>query len=133
MAEIARVQEATKALPANDFKRFGELMNDSHDSLNTDFEVSCDELNELVEIARSTPGVLGSRMSGGGFGGCTVTLVSAEQADALIKAFETKYSGYEKDAAFKSSPSAGAGAFTFAVAPVQASIDGAPAEATTQE
>ena len=122
MAEIARVQEATKALPANDFKRFGELMNASHDSLNLDFEVSCDELNELVEIARATPGVLGSRMSGGGFGGCMVTLVSADQADTLIEAFKTKYGGYQEGAAFKSAPSAGAGAFTFASPPAMSAV-----------
>ena len=119
VAEIARTQEAKAALKSSDFVRFGQLMNASHDSLDADFEVSCDELNECVKIARATEGVLGSRMSGGGFGGCTVTLVQAAHADTLLKNFAEKYSGYEKDAAFKTAPGAGAGAFRFPDAPWQ--------------
>jgi galactokinase len=121
VAEIARTQEAKSALQDSDFARFGELMNESHDSLSVDFQVSCDELDECVEIARRTEGVLGSRMSGGGFGGCTVTLVQAAHADTLLANFATKYSGYEEGAAFKTAPGAGAGAFWFPDAPAVAS------------
>lgn len=57
------------------YKKFGQLMIESHNSLRDDYNVSCAELDNLVEIALSVDGVLGSRMTGGGFGGCTVTLV----------------------------------------------------------
>lgn len=57
------------------YNKFGKLMTESHNSLRDDYNVSCPELDSLVEIALSVEGVLGSRMTGGGFGGCTVTLV----------------------------------------------------------
>ena len=117
VAEIKRVQDAKAALESNDFEGFGRLMNESHDSLDEMFEVSCDELNKCVEIARSTEGVLGSRMSGGGFGGCTVTLVKATAADALLKAFKEGYAGWRQGSAFKTAPGPGAGAFRYTVAP----------------
>lgn len=86
MRENARVQAATHALRAADAGRFGELMYASHESLRDDFEVSCAELDLLVELARSVEGVYGARMTGGGFGGCTVNLV---RADAVAR-FETQ-------------------------------------------
>lgn len=74
--EIIRTEEAAKALRAKDYEKFGKLMIESHNSLKNDFEVSCSELDELVYATLEIEGVLGSRMTGGGFGGCTVTMVS---------------------------------------------------------
>jgi galactokinase len=75
--ENIRVGEACAALARNDFAVFGGLMNLSHAGLRDDYEVSSAELNALVEAARRVPGVLGSRMMGAGFGGCTISLVEA--------------------------------------------------------
>ncbi len=75
--ENARVEKACAALLGEDFKSFGELMNASHAGLRDDYEVSSIELNILVEAAYRVPGVLGSRMMGAGFGGCTISLVEA--------------------------------------------------------
>ncbi len=82
--ENNRTLEAVKALEANDVKRFGELMNASHVSLRDDYEVTGPELDTLAELAWQQNGVLGSRMTGGGFAGCTVSIVR----DAAIPAFE---------------------------------------------
>lgn len=82
--ENNRTLEAVKALEANDVKRFGELMNASHVSLRDDYEVTGSELDTLAELAWQQDGVLGSRMTGGGFAGCTVSIVR----DAAIPAFE---------------------------------------------
>ena len=73
--ENARVQNAVSALVAKDINTFGSLMNASHEGLRDAYEVSCDELNVLTEIAQSIDGVIGARMTGAGFGGCTVNLV----------------------------------------------------------
>jgi len=93
ISENGRTQVAAEVLQQGDFKTFGRLMNESHDSLRDNFEVSCPELDELVEIARRNPAVYGSRMTGGGFGGCTVTLVKATECDALCKEIKASYSG----------------------------------------
>ena len=82
--ENNRTLEAVKALEANDVKRFGALMNASHVSLRDDYEVTGPELDTLAELAWQQNGVLGSRMTGGGFAGCTVSIVR----DAAIPAFE---------------------------------------------
>ena len=82
--ENNRTLEAVKALEANDVKRFGELMNASHVSLRDDYEVTGPELDTLAELAWQQDGVLGSRMTGGGCAGCTVSIVR----DAAIPAFE---------------------------------------------
>ena len=74
VAENQRVLDATEALKAGRLDRFGELMKASHRSLRDDFEVSCPELDLLVKLANATDGVLGSRMTGAGFGGCTVSI-----------------------------------------------------------
>jgi len=81
VTEDRRVHEAARAMAARDCAGLGELMNASHDSLRDDYEVSCAELDTLVEVARSHSGVFGSRMTGGGFGGCTITLVDAERVE----------------------------------------------------
>jgi galactokinase len=80
--EINRVSEAVKALISNDFETLGKLMNATHEGLSEDYEVSCEELDFLVAQAQNMPGVLGARMMGGGFGGCTLNLV---KKSALLK------------------------------------------------
>jgi galactokinase len=83
ITENARVLDASAALAADELAQFGRLMTASHNSLRDDFEVSCDELDYLVDIANGTEGVLGSRMTGAGFGGCTVTLIHADAIETL--------------------------------------------------
>jgi galactokinase len=85
LSENARVLAAAEALERGDLTRAGELMSESHRSLRDDFEVSGAELDLLVDLAVAQPGVVGSRMTGGGFGGSTVTLV-AESATATVVA-----------------------------------------------
>jgi galactokinase len=81
VSENERVLAGVAALKHGDVERFGHLMNESHDSLRDDYEVSCRELDIMVEAARSVDGVFGSRMTGAGFGGCTVSLVREDAAD----------------------------------------------------
>ena len=83
ITENARVLDASSALAADELVQFGRLMTASHNSLRDDFEVSCDELDCLVAIANDTEGVLGSRMTGAGFGGCTVTLIHMDAIETL--------------------------------------------------
>jgi galactokinase len=83
VSENQRVLDAAKALESGDPDGFGRLMYASHASLRDDYEVSCKELDLLVELASSSPGIYGARMTGGGFGGCTVNLVRAGHAAAF--------------------------------------------------
>jgi galactokinase len=83
ITECARVEESVAALRRGDLARFGALMNASHDSLRDDYEVSCAEVDLLVDLTRKLPGVKGARITGGGFGGCTVNLLPAAQLDRL--------------------------------------------------
>lgn len=83
--------EAAEALRDHAYDRFGDLMNQSHASLRDLFDVSCDELDTLTSVAHRTNGVLGARMTGGGFGGCTVNLVRAEAVDALATGLREAY------------------------------------------
>jgi len=83
ITEDERTIEGVAALKSGDTKRFGELMNQSHESLRVDYEVSCMELDALVVAARSIDGVLGARMTGAGFGGCTVSLVKSESVESF--------------------------------------------------
>lgn len=85
VTENARVMEAVEALNAGDLVRFGRLMTASHISLRDDYEVSCEELDLLVDAALKIDGVYGARMTGGGFGGCTVNLVSRDRADDFVR------------------------------------------------
>ncbi len=91
VSEDERVLEAVEVLRSGNLQRFGELMNASHESLKHDYEVSCAELDLLVELAREVPGVLGSRMTGAGFGGCTVTLVEEAHVEELLEHVEGPY------------------------------------------
>ena len=89
--ENARVRAAIPALESGDIARFGQLMNESHDSLRDLFEVSSEPLNHLVRLARSRPSVLGSRLTGAGFGGCTVSLVPSRDVTAFEQAVGAQY------------------------------------------
>ena len=89
--ENQRTIEAVKALKRNDVESFGRLMNESHISLRDDYEVSCPEIDVLVEIAWATEGVIGSRITGGGFGGCTVSIVKNDAVDELKRRVEKEY------------------------------------------
>jgi len=91
VSENQRTLEAVKVLGEGDLERFGELMNASHESLRDDYEVSSKELDVLVELAWKQPGVLGARMTGAGFGGCTVNLVRANAAEAFAEAIRKGY------------------------------------------
>ncbi len=91
VTENERVLEAVKVLEEGDLERFGELMNASHVSLRDDYEVSSKELDVLVEVAWQQPGVLGARMTGAGFGGCTVNLVRRDAAEAFAEAVARGY------------------------------------------
>jgi galactokinase len=93
VTEIQRTTEAAEALKKKDYKKFGQLMVASHNSLRDDFEVSCPELDQLVELAMQVEGVLGSRMTGGGFGGCTVTLVNSTAVTKVIDHVKKNYKG----------------------------------------
>ena len=81
--ENIRTIKAVDALKANDLVTFGKLMNASHTSLQYDYEVSCDEIDVLVSAAWGIPGVIGSRITGGGFGGCTVSLVENDKVESF--------------------------------------------------
>jgi galactokinase len=91
VTENQRTREAVQVLEAGDVERFGELMNASHVSLRDDYEVSCRELDTLVELAWRQPGTVGARMTGAGFGGCTVNLVRAGAAEAFARAVTQGY------------------------------------------
>lgn len=89
--ECDRVDKAIAALKANDIQQFGQLMYETHASLRDLYEVSTLELDLLVDIARSLPGVYGARLTGAGFGGCTVNLVEASQAEAFARQLKARY------------------------------------------
>lgn len=89
--ENQRTIRAVEALKKNDLKLFGELMNASHVSLRDDYQVSCDEIDVLVEEAWKIPGVIGSRITGGGFGGCTVSIVKDEAVEEFKEKVGTAY------------------------------------------
>jgi galactokinase len=91
VTENARVQSGVEALRAGNLGRFGEYMVESHKSLRDLYEVSCAELDLMVELANQQDGVYGARMTGGGFGGATINLVEADRAEALAKRVEEAY------------------------------------------
>jgi galactokinase len=91
IAEDARVLQAVKLLETGNVEAIGPLLWQSHAGLRDEYEVSCIELDILVDIARQIPGVLGARMLGGGFGGCTINLVRSEATEALRQAVDQQY------------------------------------------
>jgi galactokinase len=91
ITENARVQKAADALEADNIRELGRLMRESHESLRDDYEVSCPELDALVDAAAGLPGVYGARMTGGGFGGCTINLVDVEQAQRFERDISSAY------------------------------------------
>lgn len=91
ITENARVEAAVDALTRRDFLAFGRYMYASHRSLRDDYEVSCPELDTLVELASKLPGIYGARMTGAGFGGCTVNLVRAEDSNEFQSRIASQY------------------------------------------
>lgn len=96
VTEDERALSAAEALKSGDLKRFGELMFASHHSLQRDYEVSCPELDAMVDIARGSSGVYGARMTGGGFGGCTVNLVEARRVEGFTVNIQREYEAATK-------------------------------------
>ena len=91
ISENERVKQAIQALKVKDMNTFGQLMNASHASLRDDYEVTCPDLDYMVAWAQQFEGVLGSRMTGAGFGGCTVTLIAEEQVEKFTKELGKAY------------------------------------------
>ncbi|MGQ9631936.1 MAG: galactokinase [bacterium] len=91
ITENARVIEAVEALKCGDMERLGKLMDQSHISLRDDYEVSCRELDVLVESAREIPGTIGARMTGAGFGGCTVNIVRKDHTQNFVRTIKDRY------------------------------------------
>ena len=89
--ENQRTIKAVNALKADNVEEFGKLMNASHVSLRDDYEVSCEEIDILVDLAWQIPGVIGSRITGGGFGGCTVSIVKNDAVDHFIDTIGKQY------------------------------------------
>jgi galactokinase len=113
ISENARTVQAAQAIQAADWAKVGELMYASHASLHEDYEVSCPELDTVVEIAQeigAAGGIIGCRMTGGGFGGCAVSLVKTDAVQRTTRALD---GAYEKKTGqqvniFSSRPAAGA-------------------------
>ena len=126
VSENRRVLDAVSALRHTDLRRFGHLLTESHTSLRDDYEVSIPELDALVDIALHTPGVLGARLTGAGFGGCAVAVVTADAAEGAHTEITERYSGATGRAgrAFISSASDGPS--------VRWRSDGAPHQPTTR-
>lgn len=91
VTEVQRTSDAVKALKAGEIEKFGKMMNASHVSLRDDYEVTGLQLDTMAEEAWKIPGVIGSRMTGGGFGGCTVSLVKEDAIDAFIEKVGAAY------------------------------------------
>ena len=89
--EIARTQKAAQLLQQNDIPAFGKLMFETHEGLSKLYEVSCEELDFLVEQAHNFPAVIGSRLMGGGFGGCTINIVAEDGIDSFIEDASREY------------------------------------------
>lgn len=112
VTENRRVLEAAEALRQHDFSSFGRLLREAHISMRDNYEASCAEIDTLVELAAKQPGCYGARITGGGFGGCTVNLVAAENADDFVKVVRAGYrqaTGIEAEI-YRSRASEGAGA-----------------------
>jgi galactokinase len=114
ITEDDRVLAAVKAFEDRDLARFGELMREAHVSFRDDFEASCPEIDTLVALANQQPGCFGARLTGGGFGGCTVNLVASQHVAGFIEAMRAGYLAATGITAeiYVSRASAGAGAIT---------------------
>ena len=110
VTENDRTLRAKEALKAGNWSLVGELMNASHASMRDDYEVSCKEIDVLVDLAQSYEGVYGSRLTGGGFGGCTVTLVEEQHAAGLMSHLEKEYKSItgKECSCFQTNPAPGA-------------------------
>ncbi len=93
VTENLRTVAAADALISHDLTELGRLMAEAHTSYSQDFEASCTECDAMVELAQGLPGLIGARLTGGGFGGCTVNLVEADHAPAFAKALGERYAG----------------------------------------
>jgi galactokinase len=91
LAAAATLEQCDMNIGQRDLKSFGDLMRESHESLRHDYEVSCPELDLMVDLANHMEGVYGARMTGGGFGGCTINIVAAEAAPEFQKRIASKY------------------------------------------
>ena len=91
ISENNRGLTSVEALNNRDFKKFSQLMNESHDSARDLYEVSCNELEAMVEVSRNAPGSLCGRLAGAGFGGCTVSLISHDKIDDFVKYVKKNY------------------------------------------
>lgn len=107
ITEISRTEKAAHALETRNYEQLGELMIESHASLRDDYRVSCDELDQLVDLALSVTGVYGSRMTGGGFGGCTVTLLKTDSLQEVMDKISANYS-HSRPSFYACSPADGA-------------------------
>lgn len=128
IGEDRRTLAAVEALRVGDFESAGRFMVQSHVSLKEDFEVSCDELDLLVELAMEVEGVYGSRMTGGGFGGCTITLVKKSALATLREFLKTEYkarTGGDCDC-YEAAPAAGSGSLDLATVGTKYSSGGLP-------
>ena len=93
ITENARTVAAAEALIHHDLSELGRLMAEAHWSYSRDFEASCDEADAMVELAQDLPGLIGARLTGGGFGGCTINLVELEQAATFQESLAALYAG----------------------------------------
>ena len=91
ITENQRVLDSFQALENADYEAFGRLMYESHTSLQADYKVSCEELNILVKLASEVRGVYGARMTGGGFGGCTINLVESQHVESFKREIKQGY------------------------------------------
>jgi galactokinase len=91
VSENTRTVQAAKALLNGDFKTLGALMAGAHWSYSHDFEASCAEADAMVALAQDLPGLIGARLTGGGFGGCTINLVELSSAPAFVEALAARY------------------------------------------
>ena len=91
VGEISRIQELVKSLEKNDFENVGKLMTATHYGLSKDYEVSCEELDFLVDNVLLEEGVLGARVMGGGFGGCTINLLKKSEVEKIIEKLSKAY------------------------------------------
>jgi len=91
ITENTRTVAAAEALIHHDLKELGRLMAEAHESYSKDFEASCSEADTMVELANQLPGLIGARLTGGGFGGCTVNLVEQQEARRFAEALRTSY------------------------------------------